>query len=144
MANASVIRRWMRKATRLLDNGDGSYSPLVGVAPGALVADAHGAVQSAAANTVIATSGALAAGDYRVEAEIASDDAAGAVKTATLRRVNAGGVVQRESRVPAPGYGGIVWSRVTLAANDRIEVQNALASAVGFFYYGHLRVYKLS
>jgi hypothetical protein len=144
MANASVIRRWMRKAARLLDNGDGSYSPLVGVAPGVAVVAGFSVADTPAANTIIVDSGPLPAGDYRVEFDLFGTAPNAAYVYIRAERTNAAPTADHVAILPSPGAVRLVWSRITLVANGRFRIVSGPVVWPASVGGGALRAYKLS
>jgi hypothetical protein len=100
-------------------------------APGTVVG---GRVVAPGANVVIADSGALPAGDYRVQVLIGYADTLAAGKCAVIEHRNAANAatVDQLGAVPAGDSREIVIERLTLAASERIRVVNdAVVGAAG-------------
>ena len=94
-----------------------------------------------AAGAVVVVTAPLAAGDYRIEAEIASSDLPAVNKFISLRW-NAGAL----GAVIHPCGGGtavIVWSRVTVAAGDTFDAAVGALGAAGSLYSATIRAYRI-
>jgi hypothetical protein len=113
--------------------------------PAPLVASASGFVGTPAAGAVIATTGALPAGDYRIEAELSSNDNV-AGKYMLMTRRDAADAVSANPTFPLIGAGNIavVWLRVTLAAGERVSIRADPGGSAGSLYAGCLRTYRIS
>lgn len=78
-----------------------------------------------AANAVICDTGAMAAGDYRVEINAGCQGALAAGKCMIVEHRNAAnGATLHSFVVPINGVTSTVWERVTVALNERIRVVN--------------------
>jgi hypothetical protein len=91
-----------------------------------------------AANAVIADTGALAAGDYRISGYIGASGAAGAGKSVVMAHRNAANNADVKILAISPtGDGGAVAiARITLAANERIVIRAGSGASVAAEEYG--------
>ena len=106
---------------------------------GEVVAASVGAIAvNPAANAVIADTGALAAGDYRVSAYLGASGAVGAGKSVVLAHRNAANNadVKILGICPCGDSGAVAIARITLAANERIVIRAGSAATVAAEEYG--------
>lgn len=107
---------------------------------------ASGESTAAAANAVVADSGELPAGAYRVEITMGFSGAAAAGKHLAAQHRNAanGANVAPLALCPAGGAMGIVLERVDVAEDERIRVVvGAVAAIAAEVTQAHIRVYPL-
>jgi hypothetical protein len=103
--------------------------------------DVYGVAIAPAAFAVVCATPAMVAGDYRVEAELASTDLAGVSKYIELYH-NPG--AKRQVFAPSPLPLSVVWSRVTVTAGDNMVIATGGAGGAGSTYGGSIRAYRLS
>lgn len=98
-----------------------------------------------AAAALVVDTGALAAGDYRVEYTVGYADTLAAGKAAALEHRDAANAANLHTVVcPAGAVLSDVIERVTLAANERLRVVNrAVAGGVGSVLAASIRVTPL-
>lgn len=111
--------------------------------PASVWVSAEAAAPAAAA--IVADTGALAAGDYRVEYTIGYADASAAGKAAALEHRDAANATTLHSLVcPAGVLISDQIERITIAANERLRVVNrAVAAGVGSVLGASIRVTPL-
>lgn len=98
------------------------------------------------AAAVIADTGALGAGEYRLEIELSAEAVAAAGKGLRVEHRNAanGATVNTLGGVPGGASRDILVTRVTLAASERVRVVvGAVAFAASEVAVASIRAYKL-
>lgn len=103
-------------------------------AGGAAPVDVNGQVVAPAATTVIATTGALAAGVYDVTWTVSLDGAAAAADQNNFKLFNGAGAVMASVNAGAAGAYPQPTARLTVAANNAISVQSIGAGTAAVTY----------
>jgi len=144
-------RAWLRNPADTVDLGDatnpvrvdptGTTEQPVRARGNLPTAHATGRAVAPAAATVLADTGALAAGDYEVVAHVGSDDTAAAGKDVEVEHRDAANTATLHRHlVPVPGAGSWYVPRIALALNERIRVVTGAAGAAGSIYTADIYV----
>jgi hypothetical protein len=132
-----------RKDNQAVFDADGRAVLAPVVPPAANVA---GVAVAPAAAAVIADTGPLPAGDYQIEYEVGIAGVLAAGKGVRLEHRNAANsaAIRSGPFVPAGATESYTWSRVTLAANERIRaVVGAVAGAASEEFGCAIRAYQV-
>lgn len=106
----------------------------------------QGSVAVPAAAAVIADTGVLAAGTYRIEYSVGFSDVAAAGKGLTVEHRNAAnsGNIAVLDHLPAPGRASGCIERVVIATNERVRIINAgIVGGAGSLAVASIRAYML-
>jgi len=94
-----------------------------------------------AANTVLADTGALAAGQYDIEVDAGSSDTVALGKHIEIQHRNAANGANLHTYViPGPLAQSFVWKKIHVALNERIRGQSGVIAGAGSVYTVHIIV----
>ena len=94
-----------------------------------------------AANTVLADTGALAAGNYDIEVDAGASDTVALGKHIEIQHRNAAnGANLHTFVIPTPNSNSFVWKKVAVALNERIRGQSGVIAGAASVYTVHIIV----
>lgn len=155
MANLTAYFPWLKQIGKLVDNGDGSYSPQVAIiaasggavpvtaAPSDPAYSNYGVAVAPANAAVVAGVTVTIAGSYRIEWQLGGTNSAAVGNYIQAIQYNAAGTVIRSAILPTPGALGISWLRIRCEANDILRILHVGTAAAGSVVYGDIRAYSL-